>query len=154
MAAQVISFHCVLKNKLGQVISSTTARDVLTEGQTIGVLPALALALKDVTQGERRTINLRAEDAYGFYDPKLCVKRWREELMAGEGIREGEQVRYKIGGVERLCRVTDATENFVTLDANHPLAGQDLVFEIEALEARDATAGDFYDEAPVGKILH
>ncbi len=154
MAAQVISFHCVLKNKLGQIISSTTARDVLTEGFTVGVLPALALALKDVIRGERRTINLRAEEAYGFYDPKLVVKRWREELMAGDGIREGEQVRYMINGVERLCRVIDSSENFVTLDANHPLAGQDLVFEIEALEARAATAGDFYDEPPVGKLLH
>jgi FKBP-type peptidyl-prolyl cis-trans isomerase SlyD len=45
----------------------------------------------------------------------------------------------------RTFRITEVTPDSIQLDANHPLAGQDLIFELHVLEARDATAEEIYE---------
>ncbi|MGE0763372.1 MAG: peptidylprolyl isomerase [Bdellovibrionales bacterium] len=142
MAVQVISFRCVLKDKLGRVISSTINQNVLTHSiEKTGALSALASGLQDLRKGEKRKISLRADQAYGYYDPDLVLVRHREELsVEGDAIRLGEKVIYaRENGEASVFRVTELSKDFVTLDGNHPLAGQDLIFEIEAMDARAAT---------------
>lgn len=146
MAVQVVSFYCVLKNNLGQVISSTFNRDVLTGGaQKTNRLDALAEALQNLQKGEKRKINVRAEQAYGYYNPELVLVRSIEEIEFDEPLRLGEQVTYVRDGKKQAYLVTEINNDSVTLDGNHPLAGQDLVFEIEATEAREATLEDIGD---------
>jgi FKBP-type peptidyl-prolyl cis-trans isomerase SlyD len=59
-------------------------------------------------------------------------------------------------GLQRSYRVLELHPDFVNLDGNHPLAGQDLIFEIETLEARYATAKEINDSANVvaSQLLH
>jgi FKBP-type peptidyl-prolyl cis-trans isomerase SlyD len=154
MKAQVISFHCVLKDQMGKVISSTLNRDVLT-AQPGGscFLKGLADGLCDLAKGERRSIQVRAEQAYGFYNPELVRRVRRRDLPQGPH-PVGATVCKRLSGSEVVAyRVIAADQEFVTLDGNHPLAGQDLVFDIETLEARDATADEvtesLVDSAPV-----
>jgi FKBP-type peptidyl-prolyl cis-trans isomerase SlyD len=165
MKAQVISFHCTLKNQLGQLISSTTNRDVVTRAplNDPGMLPGLAEGLRDLQSGEKRSISLRADQAYGYYDPKLSVIRSREEVFGhvsgGKDIRLGDKIGIPIEGKLTVYRVVALSAETITLDANHPLAGQDLVFEIEAFETREATAADLEDldesaEPPPAQFLH
>lgn len=145
MAAQVISFNCVLKNRFGQVISCTTNRDVLATTGQHGQLKALAEALEKLQPGEKRTIVINAKEAYGFYNPKLSLIRNRFDLLGGESLNVGDVVNYVNDGNHALYRVVETNSQTVTLDGNHPLAGQDLVFEIEGMESRVATPEEVYE---------
>ena len=132
MAAHIISFNCVLKNRLGQIISNTSNREVLTSVGEGSQLKALSVALENLQPGEKRTVSISAKDAYGFYDPKLSITRLRKDLEGGEDLKLGENIKYFQDGKLASYRIAEANSVYVTLDGNHPLAGQDLVFEIEA----------------------
>jgi FKBP-type peptidyl-prolyl cis-trans isomerase SlyD len=142
MKAQVISFHCVLRNKVGELISSTFNHDIMIHIEREGeLLQALTEGLQNLHKGEKRRIHLKAEQAYGFYDPELVIEVSRKKLSDMDTLELGNQiVSESSGGKLKVFRVIQTSRDLVTLDANHPLAGQDLVFDIEATEARDATS--------------
>lgn len=140
MSVQIISFNCDLKTKTGRLISSTFNRDVINAVQPgePALLEGLARGLQDLKKGERRSISLHAQEAYGFYDPKKIVllprKKMPREVRIGQSVSILDRK-----GQARSYRVLQFHDELVSLDGNHPLAGQDLVFEIEAIDARDAT---------------
>jgi FKBP-type peptidyl-prolyl cis-trans isomerase SlyD len=141
MKVQIVSFSCVLKNTLGTVISSTVNRDVLTNSLNDGdQLHALADKMQDLKAGEKRRITLGAAEAYGFYDPKLVLTVPRKSLPH-VSVQRGpnDTIILPSNGHTQAYRVVKVNDEEVTLDGNHPLAGQDLVFEIEAFAVRDAT---------------
>lgn len=140
MRGQIISFNCVVKSKVGQFISSTYNREVLTVSElpSSGLLSGLNRELQNIKKGEKRKISIFAEEAYGLYDPKKVILFPRRKLPTT--IRKGEAINIvSKTGVHRRYQVLDLQSDLAKLDGNHPLAGQDLIFEIEALEARDAT---------------
>lgn len=141
MSAQVISFHCILKNQLGNVISSTFNKDVITsDSPEQPVLKGLIKGLTNLKPGEKRRITLSAQEAYGFYNPDKLIEMHRDELPYGAKFRLGELVILnEHAPVPQQYRVAEVRHDYIVFDGNHPLAGQDLIFEIEATEARDAT---------------
>lgn len=143
MKAQIVSFHCVLRDNVGKVISSTFNQDVITqrEGNPDGdLLQGLARGLENLKKGEKRQIFIPAKEAYGFYEPKLVMEVPRKNLNDGAFLQVGEQVTsFASNGKPEVFRVIEASELTLVLDGNHPLAGQDLRFDIETIEARDAT---------------
>lgn len=146
MNGQVISFNCILKNKMGQILGTTFNRDVLTYDENQKeVMTGLSEGLRNLRKGERRKISLSAKQAYGFYRLEKVLEIFKEDLPQGQLLKEGEEiVRYTSQGQREIYRVTHISADKVTLDCNHPLAGQDLIFEIEATEVREATAADTY----------
>lgn len=145
MSIQVISFNCLLTNKAGQFISSTFNREVLNnvEDET-AMLFGLAKGLQNLKKGEKRLIPLSAEQAYGLYDPQKVILYPRKKLPQKISLGESVTIVSKTG-VRRTYRIGLVHGDMVSLDGNHPLAGQDLIFEIEALEARDATREEIDD---------
>ncbi len=158
MKAQVVSFHCVLKNRMGEVIGTTFNHEVVNRVAEEGeLLPGLAEGLRDLRKGERRRITVEAERAYGLYDPRLVVEIPRKKMPRGVSFRAGQEVMAEAyDGRSRAFRIVRETEKTVTIDGNHPLAGQDLVFEVEALEVRDATPEDVAESraSEVMRVLH
>lgn len=156
MRAKVISFNCLLKNSTGQFISETYNREVLTSvNDEHAMLAGLAKGLQTLEKGDKRLINLSAEEAYGFYDPKKIILFPKKKLP--QNLRAGDPVSI-VGksGTQRSYKVVQFHDDMVRLDGNHPLAGQDLIFEIEMLEARDATAAEIDENVNLvaGQILH
>lgn len=147
MKPQIVSFHCVVKDKMGRVISSTYNQDVLTyDGSQPEILRGLVRGLQDLREGEKRRIVVPANEAYGFYDPRQVVYCSREGIKSHkESMKLGDKVMLSGDQEKHIYRVTEIFGDKVTLDANHPLAGQDLVFEIEATAARAATAQEMSD---------
>lgn len=143
MNAQIVSFHCVVKNKMGHVISSTFNQDVLTydENQK-DLLIGLIKGLQNIRKGEKRRIVVPAKEAYGFYDPGQVLQCSREKLTRNSIVSLGDKVMIANDEARQVYRVTEILGDEVTLDANHPLAGQDLIFEVEATAARAATADE------------
>ena len=142
MQPQIVSFKCLLKNITGQLISTSFNRDVLTSPSGEGApLEGLAQALHGLKKGERRSIHLKAQEAYGFYDPSKVILFPRKRIPDHNHLRCGQVVSIlSKKGKLRTYRVLQIHGDLVSLDENHPLAGQDLIFEIEAVEARDATS--------------
>lgn len=139
MKPQVISFHCVLKNNLGKVISSTFNRDVLTHGSG-EYLTGLSEGLRNLKAGEKRRIYLPAPQAYGYYDLNLVIEVSRKRISQGNRLKPGDKVAIHIQDKKlRTFRVIQENHRTLTLDGNHPLAGQDLIFDVEGVQIRDAT---------------
>lgn len=145
MSFQVISFNCLLKNKLGHIISTTYNREVIT-GTNLPdpTLIGLYKGLDNLKTGEKRSIAVSAEEAYGLYDPKKVILYPRSKLPKALIIGRIVNITSKTN-VVRTYKVLQLMENLVSLDGNHPLAGQDLIFEIEALDAREANADEIED---------
>lgn len=139
---QVISFRCVLKNALGQWIGSSFSQEVLrAEHPVSGPQEILIRALHELKKGEKKNVFLPAPQAYGFYRRELVVEVSRKRLPKGLTPQLGSEFwGHSPEGDARLFRVTDVTMNSITLDGNHPLAGQDLIMEVEATDIREATA--------------
>lgn len=155
MGIQVISFNCVLKNSTGQLISSTYNREVLALENQSGVLNGLARELQDVVAGQKKRIQLKAESAYGFYEPSKVILFPRNKLP--NTLKEGQMVHIAgKSGLVRIYKVLQLHHNMVSLDGNHPLAGQDLVFEIEVISAREASNDEVHDADNVvsQQLLH
>lgn len=139
MQVQVISFHCVLKNKLGHVLGESFNQDVLTADESPDApLRGLTQGLQNMQQGEKRKIFVPAQQAYGYYDPEQVLKISLDAFTKAPKV--GEVIQYP--QLQKPLRVTEIHDGVVTLDANHPLAGQDLIFEVEVFDARPATAED------------
>lgn len=150
MKAQIISFHCVMKNVLGQVISTSFNQDVITKINLNGpdAVPGLSAGLQEVRPGERRKISVPATEAYGLYDPRLAREASRRSLKSTGELAVGDRVHLRDSfGDLRLYRVTRILGDLVYLDANHPLAGQDLFFEVHVVAARDATPEEILESS-------
>lgn len=85
--------------------------------------------------GEKKTVNIPKEDAYGERDENLVVNFPRSQFPSDLHPEVGMELQMSndAGQVFPVI-VQEVTEEYVTLDANHPLAGEDLVFEIELVE--------------------
>lgn len=159
MSVQIVSFKCVLKNKSGKIISTTFNRDVITaiEAASDQILNGLAKGLQNLKTGEKRKIELSAEQAYGFYDPKKVILIPRKKIGKQALPKPGEFIAIAAkSGVVRSYRFVELYGDMVALDANHPLAGQDLVFEIETTDVRDATTEEIQESSnlPSKQTLH
>ncbi|MFZ5558848.1 MAG: FKBP-type peptidyl-prolyl cis-trans isomerase [Pseudomonadota bacterium] len=108
-------------------------------GGYMGIFPRVEEALEGKQAGDRCTVRMEPEEAFGEYDAELVRVEERElfpaEVKVGmrfEGRREG-------GSDVTVFTVTDIAEDKVVVDGNHPLAGMALRFECHVTEVREAT---------------
>jgi FKBP-type peptidyl-prolyl cis-trans isomerase 2 len=90
------------------------------------VIPGFDEAVRGLAAGESRTVRIEPADAYGEVDPERVREFPRSD--APDDIAVGGQVQFANGGVGTVLEITDEV---VRIDANHPLAGEALTFEIE-----------------------
>jgi FKBP-type peptidyl-prolyl cis-trans isomerase SlyD len=139
---RVISFHYTLTNKAGEVID--TSRDQqepfsYLEGKS-QIIPGLEKVLALLNVGDTKKIEVAAADAYGMPDAQLVVEVSRDKLPSSNEITVGDQFQASgPQGEMLLFRVLELNGDQVKLDGNHPLAGEDLVFDVEVMKIRDAT---------------
>lgn len=139
MPARIVSIHYVLTDSSGQAIDSSVGGDPFSYLEGSGqIIPGLENAVTVLAVGDKKRIPVAAPDAYGVRDERLIVTVGRDQLPAPE-VSVGDRFR---GGQEagaRIFTVTAVDKEQVTLDGNHPLAGRDLVFDVEVVAMRPAT---------------
>lgn len=92
-------------------------------------------ALIGMAPGEKKTITIAAEDAFGEYDDDKVFTIDREQIPADLNPEIGQELELTDEDDETMgVAVIDMDEKSVTFDANHPLAGEDLTFEFELVE--------------------
>lgn len=138
MSKRVLSFHYILTNTKGDVIDTSRsgghAFPVLEGAQQI--IPGLEAELFKMSVGEKKKVQVAAAQAYGVVREDLKVKVPKTQLPAGD-IHVGMQL--SAGDHGPVFVVTSVETEHVHLDGNHPLAGQDLTFDVEVTEIRAAT---------------
>lgn len=99
------------------------------------VIPGLEEALNGLTAGDTKEVSIPPEKAYGPYHKELVTDVARSKLSEHLELREGQRLQLKNpDGIVTTARVKKLGEETVTLDANHPLAGETLIFDIEVME--------------------
>lgn len=102
------------------------------EGQ---VIPGLEQAVMGMSPGEAKTAQILADQAYGSYQESKVVEVNRNRFPAHLDLQIGMVLRMRKAGGERIRRiVTTLSDTKVILDANHPLAGEDLTFDLQLIE--------------------
>ena len=131
-----VRVHYTGKLDDGTVFDSSVDREplefVLGEGEVITGFENAVLGLK---VGEKTTVTIGPEDAYGHRMEELILDVERERFPEDYVPEEGQQIQIsQEGGHDVLATVVKFDENIITLDANHPLAGENLTFEVELVE--------------------
>lgn len=102
------------------------------------VLPRLEEGVMGMTLGERRTIAVAASDGYGEYNNQLVLRVDRNMFPPDLKVEAGRTVQYQDRNGERVnLMVNEVSAATVTVDGNHPLAGVDLLYEVELLSIED-----------------
>ncbi len=135
---ETVKLHYTGRLNDGQVFDSSVQREPLEvklgEGKLI---PGFEKGLVAMKVNEKKTITIPKEEAYGEVQKELFQKIPSENLP--------QEIKPEVGmglvsknpdGSERQLRIADVKEDFIIVDANHPLAGQDLTFELELLEIK------------------
>ena len=105
---------------------------------TIGggqIIPGFEQAVVGMNPGESKTVKIPAEDAYGQRREDLVLEIEKSQLPEGLKPEVGLQLQSRQpDGRIIVLTIADISESHVTLDANHPLAGKDLTFDIQLIE--------------------
>ncbi|MCB1465057.1 MAG: peptidylprolyl isomerase [Nitratireductor sp.] len=117
----------------GTRFDSSQGRDplefVVGSGQ---IIPGLDKAMPGMSAGDKKTVNVPANEAYGEADPNARQSVPRDQIPADIPLEVGRQLQVQTqDGRVVAVMVVDLNDEAVVLDANHPLAGQNLTFAIE-----------------------
>jgi len=128
----------------GTVFDDTHEREpiefVLGQGK---VIPGFEEAVIDMEPGDEKTVDLSTDQAYGERRDELVQDIPDEELADDFDPDVGEHIEiHQEQGPPIPAQVVDSSDEGLTVDANHPLAGKNLTFEIELLDILEEDAGD------------
>ena len=132
-AGHVVRVHYTGKLDDGTVFDSSEGREplefTLGSGQ---VISGFEQAVTGMSVGETRSARIEADDAYGQRRDDLLLEVDREQIPEGIDLEVGTQLQLQQSNGQAVpVTVAELGSDRVTLDANHPLAGQDLIFELE-----------------------
>ena len=96
------------------------------------IIPGFEKAVMGMTEGDAKTVTMPSADAYGQHREDLILNIERGKVPPDIKVEVGQRLQMEKDNGELLhVVVTEVAEESVTLDANHPLAGKDLTFEIK-----------------------
>ncbi|NND35812.1 MAG: peptidylprolyl isomerase [Gammaproteobacteria bacterium] len=137
----VVAVHYTLTNDQGDQLDSSAGREPLEYlhgGQ--GIIPGLEQELAGKEVGDKFVVVINPEDAYGETNPELIGEVPKSQFPEGSDIQPGMQFQAQgPNGEVQLITIRDVEEETVTIDGNHPLAGQVLRFDVSVENIRAAT---------------
>jgi peptidylprolyl isomerase len=135
-AGDTVLFHYTGSLRDGTVFDSSSGRDPLRVTLGSGqVIRGVDEALIGMAPGEEKTVTIASDEAYGPHRPELLHEVQREAIPPEVDLEIGQLLEGRDTGGQRLrLTVVDVADEMVKLDANHPLAGQDLRFDLQLVE--------------------
>ncbi|MGZ5279248.1 MAG: FKBP-type peptidyl-prolyl cis-trans isomerase [Pseudobdellovibrionaceae bacterium] len=138
MKKRVLSFNYTLKDTKGQVLDQSTDGPLAFLEGSQQIIPALEEQISAMLIGQKKNVKLAAKDAYGEVEAKMVMDVPKKEV-AHLQIEVGSFLQLQLQDSVKVVRIAKITDETVTLDGNHPLAGQDLEFDVELVDSRDAS---------------
>lgn len=128
----------------GTVFDTSENREPLTF--TIGegkVIPGFEQAVTGMEPGESKTEKLAPEQAYGPRRDDMVMEMERDQIPDNVEAQEGQELQLRLQNGQTVpVVITKLSDESVTIDANHPLAGKTLVFDIELLDVESGQDGN------------
>ena len=138
MNPRVITFHYTLHNNAGHQLDTSRGRQPLSFLEGVGqIVPGLETVLARMSLGEKQRVFVPAKDGYGPRHAAAVLQVPRAKLPSKQ-VKVGD--KFQAANHPAPLVVTAVNASHVTLDANHPLAGVDLTFDVEITGIRPANA--------------
>lgn len=154
MTQKVISFHYTVTDVSGKKIDSSAGHAPLTFMEGAGqIIPGLEQTLLSLKTGDKKHVDVPAAQAYGQRDESLVMKVGKDQ-MPTQAINIGDRFSGGPTPDAPIFVVTAVSDSEVHLDGNHPLAGRDLIFDVEVTEVRGATLEEIKHGHAHGKGGH
>lgn len=136
----VVSITYTLKNNDGEVLDSSEGRGPLSFIQGIGaVIPGMEKAVLGKKAGDSFSVTIPPTEGYGDYNEELIFTIGKDKIDGIESFETGMQVQAQTKEGVQLMTVKEVHDDSVKFDGNHPLAGEELNFDITISEVREAT---------------
>ena len=137
---KVGAIHYTLTNDTGEIVDSSQGKEPLFYIHGFGnLIPGLEKELEGKVTGDSFSTSIEAADGYGDRREELIQEVPKSNFKDVEAIEAGMQFQAQGPEGAQAVTVTGVNEEIVTVDANHPLAGQTLHFQVEITEVRDAS---------------
>jgi FKBP-type peptidyl-prolyl cis-trans isomerase SlyD len=138
---KVVGIDYVLRDDAGEILDQSGDDGVFYFIQGVGnIVPGLEKVLHGKSVGESFKVAVTAEEGYGEFDEELIRRVPRKHFKSLEPIEEGQEIMVQgQDGDHEMATITGVEEDTVVIDSNHPLAGQNLHFEVNITEVRDAS---------------
>ncbi len=137
---KIVTIDYTLSNGQGAVLNSSIGDEPFTFIQGIGsIIPGLEAALEGKSSGDEFIVRITPEESYGLRDDSLTQIVSIDLFEEVDDLKVGLQFEAKTETGKQLLTITRIEGNDVTVDGNHPLAGETLNFDVKIREVRDAT---------------
>ncbi len=134
-AGNTVRVHYTGRLNDGTVFDSSSGRDPLEFTLGAGqVIPGFDAAVTGMAVGDTTTVTIEPQDAYGDHQPEMVQEVQRSEIPADIDLAVGMQLQASGPAGELIVTVIELSDDNVKLDANHPLAGKALTFDLELVE--------------------
>lgn len=138
MKTRVITFHYTLHDTEGNLIDSSEGKAPLSYLEGVGhIISGSEEEMKKMETGEKKKISVSAENAYGIKDPDLIFDVPKSQFPPNEDLQIG--MMFQTDEPDKVFTITELQNESVIVDGNHPLAGVNLVFDVELTGIREAT---------------
>jgi FKBP-type peptidyl-prolyl cis-trans isomerase SlyD len=134
----IVSFDYTLTDDNSQILDSSGSEPLVYLHGYGNIIPGLEEAMEGKAAGDSFKVHVPAASAYGEKDEKL-ITQIPKDRFEGETVEEGMQFQAQTPDGYRVVTVTEVVGDQVTIDGNHPLAGQDLNFDVEVKDIREAS---------------
>ncbi len=139
-ANMVVSIDYTLTDDQGTVIDSSEGRGPLAYIQGIGnIIPGLERALEGKSKGDSLQVKVAPEDGYGERSDELTQAVPKQMFEGSDEIQVGMQFQTMTEAGPQVVTVVAIDDEHVTVDANHPLAGENLNFDVTVVDIREAS---------------
>ena len=136
----VVLFNYKLTNAEGETLDQSQGEPLAYLHGAGNIIPGLENALLGKTAGDKFTVTVPAAEAYGEYNADLVQEVPANMFQGVDNIQAGMQFQAQTEDGVQIVTVKSVEGDIVIVDANFPLAGQDLTFDVEIVEVREATA--------------
>jgi peptidylprolyl isomerase len=134
-----VHYHGKLTN--GETFDSSTGREPLEFEVGSGmVIVGFDMGVTGMSVGDKKTLNIPFDEAYGPKNPEMLIEMPKDRFPKDLDLEAGLPLMMSDGSGQNFqVVVAEVKDDTVVLDANHPLAGQDLIFDIELVEIAGGT---------------